>query len=335
MYLHTSILSTCSEYTLELLLWLLGAFLLGYLLQWMLGAKYRDRVALLEGDLAASREKATKLEADLSAAKYDREKTNEELVVCKRKNADLDLKLKVCQESQQALANDAGKDSSGSGTSTEKASAAALGIMANASGDKSKYGTLFSTDNLQVVEGIGPKIENLLKKANITDWSTLAATKSSALSAILDKAGSAYRIHDTSSWPKQAKLASEANWQELISYQYSIGRLTEEQSTQPGHSKVEKLYLKLKGLQAFASSDLKVIEGVGPKIEALLKAAGIHSHLNLAETSVDKIKEVLAAAGERYRLADPQTWPKQAKLAAEGNWEELKTYQDFLNGGKE
>ena len=80
MLLHSNILSTCSQYTLELLLWLLGAFLLGYLLRWFLGAKYRSRVAILESDLAASKARANDLEADLSAAKYDREKINEELI---------------------------------------------------------------------------------------------------------------------------------------------------------------------------------------------------------------------------------------------------------------
>ena len=34
-------------------------------------------------------------------------------------------------------------------------------------------------------------------------------------------------------------------------------------------------------------------------------------------------------------MHDPATWAKQAQLAAEGNWEELETYQDHLKGGKE
>ncbi len=31
---------------------------------------------------------------------------------------------------------------------------------------------------------------------------------------------------------------------------------------------------------------------------------------------------------------EPGTWPEQAKMAAEGKWDELKKWQDELNGGK-
>lgn len=83
-----------------------------------------------------------------------------------------------------------------------------------------------------------------------------------------------------------------------------------------------------------AGDDLKKIEGIGPKIAELLNAAGVHTYADLAETSVDKIKEVLEEAGSRYKMHDPTTWPEQAKMAADGNWDELKTLQDNLKGGK-
>jgi hypothetical protein len=54
----------------------------------------------------------------------------------------------------------------------------------------------------------------------------------------------------------------------------------------------------------------------------------------LSETSVARIKEILMAAGDRYRLHDPATWGAQAALAAEGAFEALKVYQDKLNGGR-
>jgi hypothetical protein len=41
----------------------------------------------------------------------------------------------------------------------------------------------------------------------------------------------------------------------------------------------------------------------------------------------------LAAAGDRYKLAKPNTWPKQAGLAAAGKWGELQEYQDYLDKG--
>ncbi|WP_457630450.1 helix-hairpin-helix domain-containing protein [Oceanithermus sp.] len=84
-----------------------------------------------------------------------------------------------------------------------------------------------------------------------------------------------------------------------------------------------------------AHDDLKKIEGIGPKIESLLNQAGIKSFAALARTPVEKLREILQAAGSRFRLADPTTWPRQAKMAAEERWNELQDYQDALNGGRE
>ena len=81
--------------------------------------------------------------------------------------------------------------------------------------------------------------------------------------------------------------------------------------------------------------DLKIVEGVGPKIETLLKEGGISTWAELAEASTDRLKEILDAAGPRYQIHDPSTWPAQAKLAAEGKWDELKAYQDELTGGRD
>ena len=80
--------------------------------------------------------------------------------------------------------------------------------------------------------------------------------------------------------------------------------------------------------------DLKKIEGVGPKIASLLNDAGILTFASLASTDVDKIKDVLLAAGSRYKMHDPTTWPQQAALAADGKWDELKKWQDELDGGR-
>lgn len=79
---------------------------------------------------------------------------------------------------------------------------------------------------------------------------------------------------------------------------------------------------------------LTKIEGIGPKISGLLIDAGISTFAALAETEVERIKEILAEAGSRYKSHDPSTWSKQAEMAAEGKWDELKTWQDELDGGK-
>jgi predicted flap endonuclease-1-like 5' DNA nuclease len=81
--------------------------------------------------------------------------------------------------------------------------------------------------------------------------------------------------------------------------------------------------------------DLKLIEGIGPKISSVLRAGGITTFAHLASTDVDQIRQILEAADPRLlRLADPRTWPEQAGLAADGNWEALEKLQDDLYGGR-
>ena len=80
--------------------------------------------------------------------------------------------------------------------------------------------------------------------------------------------------------------------------------------------------------------DLKIIEGVGPKIEGLLKDANLKTWWAVGNSEVDTIKKILEDAGPRYRLADPTTWPQQASYAAKGEWQKLKEYQDRLDGGR-
>ena len=82
------------------------------------------------------------------------------------------------------------------------------------------------------------------------------------------------------------------------------------------------------------ADDLSKVEGIGPKIAELFNEAGINSFSELAATSVDKLQELLTAAGPNFAAHNPGTWPKQAELAAAGKWDELKAWQDELDGGK-
>jgi len=82
------------------------------------------------------------------------------------------------------------------------------------------------------------------------------------------------------------------------------------------------------------STKLTLIEGIGPKIQQLLNAAGIKNLGQLAIAKPAELKKVLAAAGSRYQMHDPSSWPAQAKLAAAGKTAELKTLQAELKGGK-
>ena len=87
-------------------------------------------------------------------------------------------------------------------------------------------------------------------------------------------------------------------------------------------------------VEAPQSDDLAIVEGIGPKIAGLFNQAGIVTFAQLADAPVEKLQEILDAAGSRYAVHNPATWPQQGALARDGKWDELKQLQDELNAGK-
>jgi len=86
--------------------------------------------------------------------------------------------------------------------------------------------------------------------------------------------------------------------------------------------------------KAIVSHDLTKIEGIGKKIAELLKAENISTFAELSKATPKKLKAILDAAGNKFSMHEPATWPKQAKLAAAEKWEDLKKLQSDLKGGK-
>jgi len=101
---------------------------------------------------------------------------------------------------------------------------------------------------------------------------------------------------------------------------------------QPAPDEVVEQVLAMEGPEKERVDDLKRIEGIGPKISQVLREAGIRTYSDLAAASPAALKDILQEA--RIRLADPETWPEQGKLAAAGDWEALKALQGELKGGR-
>jgi len=80
--------------------------------------------------------------------------------------------------------------------------------------------------------------------------------------------------------------------------------------------------------------DLVRIEGIGPKINELLRAEKITTFAQLAAASVERLKEILRVAGPRFKTWDPTTWPEQAALAAKGDWAAFDQLTRELKGGR-
>ena len=74
-------------------------------------------------------------------------------------------------------------------------------------------------DDLTLIEGIGPKISQLLQTAGVTTFAALAGAARATLVNILATGGPRYQIHDPTSWPEQAALAAAGQWDELQALQ--------------------------------------------------------------------------------------------------------------------
>ena len=81
-------------------------------------------------------------------------------------------------------------------------------------------------------------------------------------------------------------------------------------------------------------NDLKIVEGIGPKIEGLFHNYNIKTWKALSRVSVSKCLEVLQSGGEKYRVHDPASWPMQAKMCYENKWKELYRWQEEHKHGK-
>jgi hypothetical protein len=75
-------------------------------------------------------------------------------------------------------------------------------------------------------------------------------------------------------------------------------------------------------------------------MEEVLNGAGIDTFAELSRTSVERLREIVAAYGSKRLtdIANEEVWAEQAAMAAKGDWDDLKKYQDKLSwregGGK-
>lgn len=111
------------------------------------------------------------------------------------------------------------------------------------------------------------------------------------------------------------------------------------ESTESAESSVKAIQFDAQSAKAafgkrVKPDDLKLVEGIGPKIEGLFHNFDIKTWKALSETSVAKCQEVLDSGGDRYKVHDPASWPMQAKMAYEGKWKALVKWQVQHKHGK-
>ncbi len=145
-------------------IWLLGAFLLGLLLGWIL--------------------------KQLFGGSHDKDTTEYDAKI-----RGLESDLAACRKEKNSLV----------------AGAAALAAVSKID-DSVK-------DDYTKIEGIGPKIKDLLNTDGLWSFKQLSQAPESRMQKVLDAAGPAYTVHNPKTWAEQAKMAHEGKWDELTKWQ--------------------------------------------------------------------------------------------------------------------
>ncbi|WP_233899965.1 hypothetical protein [Tenacibaculum piscium] len=119
-------------------------------------------------------------------------------------------------------------------------------------------------------------------------------------------------------------------------FKYQLSLLSEHKNNDASDENLNENLVTAQNILAkrVKENDLKIVAGINPKIEGLFHAFGIETWEDLGETSVEKCQKILKSVGNRYKILKPKTWPKQAKLAHQGKWEELQQWQGELTAQK-
>lgn len=303
--------------------WLLP-FLLGLGLGWLFWARYKSIVKDSESKISDLNLLVKSMEKHIETVNKSKSDLEENMEYLRQQ-------LRKCQESKVGNAIKLTPTSKDVNLSSSTSSS-----LPNLRSSNEKWNSAIGNNNLQIIEGIGPKMEEILKENGILDFTALKSLSQQDLNDILNKYGEKYRLINPNTWPQQATLAADKKWEELIALQKHLEHNKKGLLSDSSHdSKLHKWLVKAKIIQNWSQDDLKAVEGIGPKIEEVLQNSGITTWQILAETTLQELKDILLSAGVKFALADPTTWPKQAQMASQGMWDELSTYQEYLKGGKE
>ncbi len=382
-----------SEDSLAILLFLLGAYLLGFLTGWVArGRKVRTLKKEVKAKETALQEQQSKLdelhsemqkkEEDLKKVKLDLDDayTRHQVLETDKRQLEIDRDTIIDDHRKLKTSNQAYADTIedlqaqvANMREQERQLVAQLQQTKNNSGDVAQLQQLYNA-TLNKLGTLEEKV-NRLEMDNTSLRSGLKQDKNLApdsfdeqniLARLSDKAILSQRIEPSPELLKndltlingigpfiEKKLnsigigtyADIASWSDA-----DIERVTKDIQFFPGRIKQDNWVGQAEALQKKAKTpqdilqeslgendpkNLKIIEGIGPKTEAVLKEGGIRNWVELANADVEQLKAILKAQGTPYDMLNPSTWPEQARLAANAEWDRLKQYQDYLIGGIE
>ena len=167
----------------------------------------------------------------------------------------------------------------------------------------------YDRDNLTLIEGVGPFLEKKLNDIGIFSFAQIAALSTEEIQQLTRNIGHIPGRIEQDDWVGQAAKLNTLKIENPTAVERSITAVATP-----------------------SPDDLTIIEGIGEQLQAILKNAGINTWEDLAETDQDQLSAILVASGPGYQIVDTGSWPAQAQLAINGEWDLLNEYKEELNG---
>jgi predicted flap endonuclease-1-like 5' DNA nuclease len=219
-------------------------------------------------------------------------------------------------------------------------------------------------DDLLVIEGIGPQMNAALIAGGIGTYRKVADASVQELRAAIEAKGLRF-APSLVNWSKQARFLADGDQAgfeqyrdyllrglepgQVVDQNYNVTFKAAAVATidEPATTADDTAAAKPKASRKRAADDppkaeaapvvpddLKLVEGIGPKMEKALHNAGILTFGQLAAATEPQIRAAVEAAGMRFAPSIP-TWAKQARYLADGDTEGLTVYQNQLTAGRE
>ena len=214
------------------LLWLIPA-ILGYLLGSSMGS-WKSKYETAQRDLDSCRNKSKSLQRELDECRIKSSSLQSDLDACLKSKAQAP-KASTTTTPPPPPPSPATASTGFAAVPTPPPAAPAPPPPTPAAPKRSGAWAKLKEDNLQFIEGIGPKMNEVLNENGVSTWAKLANMDRDGLKAVLNKYGDKYKIIEPGDWPRQAKFAVEEDWDGLIKYQSDDGSA----------AKVRKLFIKL------------------------------------------------------------------------------------------
>jgi predicted flap endonuclease-1-like 5' DNA nuclease len=198
-------------------------------------------------------------------------------------------------------------------------------------------------DDLTLIEGIGPKMDQALRAAGITRWVQVRDADEARLHDAVSKAGMTL-APSIPTWSKQAAFlvsGDQVGFKKYTDYLVAgvdpammkgARELTGADAAAFVETAATAGNTELKN--ADGTDNLQIIEGIGPGFNAALGAAGITTFRQLADASGDTLKSALTDGGLSF-APSLTTWAKQAGYLATGNRAGFDEYINFLVAGRD